>query len=245
MLPKSSLVTGASRGIGLGIATRLAELGYGLTITARDQKSLGEVAETLLAAGAQRVVAVAANLADRDAAEHITQAHRHEFESMDALILNAGVGTAGSVADYPMHRFDKTLDVNLRAPFHLLQNSIPLLRNAARNNPDRGAKVVALASITGVYAEAGLAVYGAAKAAMMSLVDTLNAEESLNGVNGTSIAPGYVNTDMSDWTKDSIPAETMIEVQDIVQLVTSLLELSSRAIVPRLVVGRAGAGFGA
>ena len=80
---------------------------------------------------------------------------------------------------------------------------------------------------------------------MMSLVDTLNAEESLNGVNGTSIAPGYVNTDMSDWTKDSIPAETMIEVQDIVQLVTSLLELSSRAIVPRLVVGRAGAGFGA
>lgn len=242
---KSALVTGGSRGIGYGIALRMAELGYSLTITARDSTALDAVAEGLGAAGAPRVVTVAADLADRDAADRIVDAHASAFGSMDALVLNAGVGTAGSIADYPMRRFDKTLDVNFRAPFQLLQNSIPLLRLGVEANPDGGAKVIALASMAGVYSEAGLAVYGATKAAMLSLVETLNAEESGNGISGTSIAPGYVDTDMSDWTKDKIPADTMIRVGDIVELAASVLRLSSRAVVPRLVVTRAGAGLGA
>lgn len=245
MSGKSALVTGGSRGIGLGIATRLAELGYLLTITARTKETLDAVEPVLRAAGAPHVVTVAADLADRESADKIVAAHREHFESMDALILNAGVGTAGSIADYPMRRFDKTLDVNLRAPFTLLQSSMPLLRAAAEKNPDKGAKVIALASLAGVYSEAGLGIYGATKAAMLSLIDTLNSEESGNGVTGTSIAPGYVDTDMSDWTKDKIPADKMIQVADIVELATSILNLSSRAVVPRIVVTRAGAGLGA
>lgn len=241
---KTALVTGGSRGIGLGIATRMAELGYSLTITARDSNVLEAVTTDLLAAGAPRVVTVAADLADREAADRIVEAHAKAYGSMHALVLNAGVGTAGSIADYPLRRFDKTLDVNFRAPFQVLQNSIPLLRKGVEDS-DRGAKVIALASMAGVYSEAGLAVYGATKAAMLSLVETLNAEESGNGISGTSIAPGYVDTDMSDWTKDKIPAETMIRVGDIVELATSVLKLSSRAVVPRLVVTRAGAGLGA
>lgn len=245
MAGKSALVTGGSRGIGLGIGTRLAELGYSLTITARTQETLDAVEPVLRAAGAPHVVTVTADLADRESADRIVAVHREHFESMDALILNAGVGTAGSIADYPMRRFDKTLDVNLRAPFTLLQSSMPLLRAAAGKNPDKGAKVIALASLAGVYSEAGLGIYGATKAAMLSLIDTLNSEESGSGVTGTSIAPGYVDTDMSDWTKDKIPADTMIQVSDIVELATSILNLSSRAVVPRIVVTRAGAGLGA
>jgi 3-oxoacyl-[acyl-carrier protein] reductase len=240
---KTALVTGGSRGIGLGIATRLAELGYGLTITARDAGTLESSAESLGAAGAADVVTVAVDLADRDAADSIVDAHKSRFGSMNVLVLNAGVGTAGSIADYPMRRFDKTLDVNFRAPFQILQNSVPLLRQVA--DTENGAKVVALASLAGVYSEAGLAVYGATKAAMLSLVETLNAEESGNGITGTAIAPGYVDTDMSDWTKDKIPAESMIRVGDIVELATGVLNLSSRAVVPRIVVTRAGAGLGA
>jgi short-subunit dehydrogenase len=99
---------------------------------------------------------------------------------------------------------------------------------------------VALASITGVYAEAGLAVYGATKAALISLTETLNVEESGNGVSATALAPAYVDTDMSAWIHDTIPPEAMIEVNDIVELVDALLRLSSRAVVPKIVVGRAG-----
>ncbi|MCV7287804.1 SDR family oxidoreductase [Mycolicibacterium wolinskyi] len=245
MSDRSALITGASRGIGLGIATRMAELGYSLTITARDQAALDNAVTTLRSGGAPQVIAIAADLADRDAADRVIDAHAERYTTMNALVLNAGVGTAGSIADYPMRRFDKTLDVNFRTPFQILQRAMPLLRSGVATDPERGARVIALASITGVYAEANLAVYGAAKSAMISLIETLNAEESSNGISGTSIAPGYVDTDMSDWTKDKIPADSMIRVDDIVALAASLLELSSRAVVPRIVVNRAGAGLGA
>ncbi len=78
---------------------------------------------------------------------------------------------------------------------------------------------------------------------MISLVETLNAEESGNGISASALAPAYVDTDMSDWIKDKIPAESMIEVNDVVEIVDALLKLSSRAVVPKLVLSRAGAGL--
>ena len=239
----SALVTGASRGIGLGIATRLAERGYSLTISARGAERLESVADRLREAGAEEVRAVAADLADPEATARVVETHRETFGSMKALILNAGVGTAGPIAEFPARRFDKTVAVNLNAPFALIQAALPLLRAEAENDPARGSKIVALSSITGVYAEAGLAAYGATKAALISLVETLNAEESGNGISASALAPAYVDTDMSDWIKDKIPAESMIEVNDVVEIVDALLKLSSRAVVPKLVLSRAGAGL--
>ncbi|MFD6860281.1 SDR family NAD(P)-dependent oxidoreductase [Rhodococcus sp. NPDC060086] len=242
-MTSSALVTGASRGIGFGVALRLAEQGYALTISARGEERLEKAATQLREAGASEVRAIAADLADPEAAAQVVAAHEESFGAMRALILNAGVGTAGAIADFPARRFDKTLAVNLAAPFALLQSSLPLLRAAAAADPGRGAKVVALSSITGVYAEAGLAAYGATKAALISLVETLNLEESGNGVSASAIAPAYVDTDMSGWIKEKIPAETMLEVNDVVELVDALLKLSSRAVLPRLVLSRAGASL--
>jgi len=236
----SALITGASRGIGLGIATRLAEQGYGLTISARDPERLEAVAHNLRAAGAKEVVVAAGDMADPAAVEQLVDAHADRFDTLNALVLNAGFGSSGTIDAYPMRRFDTTIDVNLRGPLTLLQRTLPLLRSAAAADPTRGSKVVALASITGVYAEAGLAVYGATKAALISLIETLNAEESAHGVTATAIAPAFVDTDMATWIHDQIPPETMIQVDDIVELVDALLRLSSRAVVPNIVVGRAG-----
>ena len=239
-MTSSALITGASRGIGLGIAQRLAGQGFALTIAARDRQRLEDVAAQLRAAGAPDVVAVAADMSDPEAVGSLVSAHEEAFGSMRALVLNAGVGTAGRIAEFPMRRFDKTVAVNLAAPFALLQAALPLLRKGAADRPDRGAKVVAVSSITGVYAEANLAVYGATKAALISLVETFNAEESGNGIAATAIAPGYVDTDMSEWTKDRIPAETMLTVNDVVELVDAVLRLSDRAVVSKMVLSRAG-----
>lgn len=237
---RTALITGASRGIGLGVANRLARLGYSLTITARDAERLDAVARDLKAVGAPEVVPVAGDMSDEDDIARVTAAHADRLGPMTALILNAGVGTAGSIGDFPLRRFDKTLAVNLRAPFQLLQQSLPLLRAGAAANPRRGAKVVALASIAGVYAEQGLAVYGATKAALISLAATMNAEESGNGVCATTISPGFVDTDMSAWTHDRVPPGEMLEVNDVVEVVDSLLRLSSRAVIPNIVMTRAG-----
>lgn len=240
LAPRSALVTGASRGIGLGIATMLAAQEFRLTLAARDDERLAAVADRLRSAGAPEVVAWPGDLADPSYPERLVAGHEDAFGSLDVLVLNAGVGTAGSVATYPLSRLDKTVSVNFRAPFALVQASLPLLRAAAAARPDLGARVVALASITGVYAEPGLAAYGATKAALRSFVATLNAEESGAGVSGTTIAPGYVETDMSAWIRQEIPGEQMIPVQDIVTIVAGLVALSARSVVPEIVVTRAG-----
>lgn len=230
----TALVTGASRGIGLGIASMLARRGFALTVAARDQTRLDEVAAGLRSAGAPQVTCVAGDLSDPAYADRLAEAHAAQFDTLDCLVLNAGVGTAGPIGALTGSRLDKTIAVNLRAPFVLLQQTLPLLREA------NGARVVVLSSITGVYAEAGLAAYGATKAALNSLVDTLNAEESQHGVSATAIAPGYVDTDMSAWTHDRIPPDQMISVADIVTLVEALVTISPRSVIPRLILTRAG-----
>ena len=241
-MTKTALVTGASRGIGLGIAKRLACLGYSLTVTARDPQHLASVATDLTVLGAPDVLAIAGDLSNPEHLKRLTTEHEKHHGPMSALILNAGIGTAGSIAELPMNRFDKMVAVNVRAPFQLL----PLLRSGAVANPDRGAKVIVLASITGVFAERGLAAYGATKAALISLTQALNAEESGNGVSATTIAPGFVDTDMSKWTHDRIPPNEMLEVNDIVEIVAAFLQLSSRAVIPNIVMTRAGTdGYGA
>lgn len=240
-MTRTALITGASRGIGLGIAHRLARQGFSLTITARDGARLAAVAADLRAEGAAEVVTVAADMADEDGLDRVLAGHADRFGAMSALILNAGIGTASPIAaDATTRRFDKTVAVNLRAPLRLIQGALPMLRAAASADPAHGAKVVALSSITGVYAEAGLAVYGATKAALVSLLTTLNAEESGNGVAATTLAPGYVDTEMSAWIHDRIPPERMLAVDDVVEMVDAVLRLSARAVVPTIVLSRAG-----
>ncbi len=245
MTTRAALITGGSRGIGLAVARRLASQGWSVLLTGRRQDTLDDAAATVLGDGAAQVRTVACDMADPDVADVLIHDFAQLSPTMDALVLNAGVGTAGAIESYPAARFDKTIDVNLRAPFRILQASMPLLRRAAEADPARGAKVIALASLAGVYPEAGLAAYGATKAALLSLIDTLNAEDSGSGITGTAIAPGYVDTDMSAWIADRIPPDTMIAVNDLVELIDGVLRMSPRAVVSRIVVTRAGAGLGA
>src|SRR5215208_3087993 len=87
---------------------------------------------------------------------------------------------------------------------------LPLLRQTAQQNPHRGAKIIALSSLTGVAGEAGLAAYGASKAALISLCETVSMEESMHGVTATALSPGYVDTDMSAWKHSDIQPDAML-----------------------------------
>ncbi|MBL7252991.1 SDR family oxidoreductase [Paractinoplanes lichenicola] len=223
---RSALITGASRGIGRGIALALASQSWALTLVARKP---AEVASEALEAGAASVETIAADLAAPGAAEELTLPSR-----LDALVLSAGVGSAAPIDGYPMARFDKQFALNTRTPFVLVSRALPLLR------ADGGGRVIALASIGGVYAEPNLSAYGASKAALLALVRGLNAEESGHGVTATAIAPGYVDTDMSAWIHDTVPPDQMIPVADVVATVTMLLDLSPRTVINEIVLSRAG-----
>jgi 3-oxoacyl-[acyl-carrier protein] reductase len=241
---RTALVTGASRGIGRGIAHELARQGFGLTVSSRRDEDLTTLAAELTDAGAPGVVPVAADLGDRAALYAVVERHRQTYTAMNTLILSGGVGTGGSLETLPPHRVDKTIAVNLTSAITIIQTALPLLRAAADADRDRGARVIALSSITGVHAEPGLGVYGASKAALISLMETLNAEESAHGVMATAIAPAYVATDLSAWTTDTVPADTMIPIDDVIAVVRMLLELRATTSLPKVVLSRSGtAGF--
>jgi NAD(P)-dependent dehydrogenase (short-subunit alcohol dehydrogenase family) len=237
--PLSALVTGATGGIGHAIAERLAQAGYRLTLSGRDETALAKLASDLAGYGAELQVVPADMTVGADISG-LARRHAERFGSMDLLVLCAGTGTSGRIAEYPMQRFDRQMTVNVRAPFALVQECLPALRRAAVARPDRGARIAAVASVLGIVSEPGLAAYGAAKAALISLCQSVNTEESLAGVTATAIAPGYVDTDMSTWVHDRIDPAEMIPPADIAELVLALTHMSARSVVPLVTVSRAG-----
>ena len=101
--------------------------------------------------------------------------------------------------------------------------------------------MITLASIAGTIPTPGLAVYGATKAALISLDDSLNREESDQGVRATAISPGFVATRMTEWT--GIPEEDMIPTEDVVELVRAVLPPGPKARVPNIVIERVGDAY--
>jgi 3-oxoacyl-[acyl-carrier protein] reductase len=235
----SALVTGASRGIGLAITGRLAAAGFNLTLSGRHPGRLEEVANGLSGTGAETEI-VQADMAAEEDVRRLAHSHVKRFGDMDLLVLSAGVGTSGRIAGYPIQRFDRQVAVNLRAPFLLVQECLPSLRRAAASRPARGARIVAIASLTGMVSEPGLAAYGATKAALISLCQSINAEESASGVTATAISPGYVDTEMSSWVHHRINPADMIEPGDIAELIAAFTRLSARAVIPSVVITRRG-----
>ncbi|WP_246245290.1 SDR family NAD(P)-dependent oxidoreductase, partial [Pseudonocardia bannensis] len=235
-----ALVTGGSRGIGAEIARRLAGEGFALTVAARQEAGVTAVVEQLRAEFGVEVLGVVANMAKDEDVARLAAAHEERFGRLDLLVLGAGMGIDEPVAAVRPKAYDLQLAVNLRAPVLLVSQLLPLLRSTAKANPAAGARVVALASITGVAGEAGLAVYGASKAALISFCETLSLEESAGGVSATAVAPGYVDTDMTEHLRDRLDRSAMLTVDDVAELVLSLTRLSAAAVVPTMVVTRAG-----
>lgn len=236
MSNKVALITGGSRGIGAEIARRFAEAGWDLLISARGVEALEEKAGELREAHGVKVIAVPADQSEAEEVAHLGTEFQVNFDRLDALVLNAGMGNKGAIEDFPSRRLDRLYEVNLRAPFLLIQQLLPLLRSTAQAHG--AAKVIAVSSITGVYPEPELSAYGATKAALLSLCETFNLEESERGVSATAIAPGYVDTDMSGWT--GIPPEEMISAGDVATLAVAVTELSRYAVLPNLVLTRPG-----
>jgi NAD(P)-dependent dehydrogenase (short-subunit alcohol dehydrogenase family) len=222
---KSALVTGGSSGIGLALARMLREEGYELTLVARQPEKLEAAAAEL---GAE---AIAANLAVEDDCVRVVAAHAERWGGMDVLVNSAGLGIGGSFGDQDTKRFDLQLDVNLRAAMLVTREALPLLRA-------RRGQIVNLASIAGTIPTPGLAVYGATKAALISLTNSLNREEEEHGVRAVAICPAFVATRMTDWT--GIPGDEQIQPEDVAELVRTVLKLSPRARVPQIVIERLG-----
>ena len=233
------MITGASRGIGRAIAEQLSADGFDLTISARTPESLNQVAEQLRSTG-REVIAIPADMSIEEDVGVLADAHLEHYESLDLLILCAGIGFVGDLGTYPIRWFDKQFAVNVRSPVLLIQKLLPMLRTTAASAPVEGSKIIVIASIAGIVAEPNLAAYGVSKAALISLCESVIIAEAGSGVTASAISPGYVDTDMSGWVNDRISADVMIRATDIAILVSAISRLSRYAAVPNIAVTRPG-----
>jgi NAD(P)-dependent dehydrogenase (short-subunit alcohol dehydrogenase family) len=240
MSRRAAIVTGASRGIGLAIATALAEDGYGVTLTARRAEPLAAAAGVLAGSG-HEVQAVAGNLADEEAIRAIVGAHRERFGRLDVLVNNGGVGVGAAAGEHQTKLIDLQLDVNLRAVVLMYREALELLRAAGSENGV--AQVVNVASLAGKQPEAWLSVYAAAKAGVIAYTQAMNRELGADGIRSVALCPGWVDTDMTEFIKHEVPAEEMIRPEDVAAAVRFVLALSPAAVVPEIVFQRPGGGF--
>jgi short-subunit dehydrogenase len=237
MPERAAIVTGASRGIGLALATVLADEGYGVTLTARKPELLEESARTLRKRGAE-VQHVAANLADEESVRAVVTRHRETFGRLDVLVNNAGVGIGAAVDGHVTKHLDLQLDVNVRAIVLFYRECAELLRAAGAEH--RRALVVNMASMAGKSPQPWLSVYSATKAAVVAYTTAMNKELNGEGVKSVAFCPGFVDTDMSEFVKESIPAEEMLRTSDIAEALRFLLRLSPNCVIPEIIFQRPG-----
>jgi short-subunit dehydrogenase len=225
------MVTGASRGIGFAIATALAQEGFGLTLVSRTAESLDEAAARLSDLGV-RVTTRTANVADDDDLADVADHHQREFGSLDVLVNNAGMGIHAPLAVQSGRQVDLQLALNLRSVITLTRLSQPMLEKAAQGAGR--ALVVNVASISGKVGARDLSVYAAAKHGVVGFTDSMNRELYATGVRFTALCPGFVDTALSDYVKDVITAELMIQPQDLAEAVRFLLRLSPACLIPEM-----------
>jgi NAD(P)-dependent dehydrogenase (short-subunit alcohol dehydrogenase family) len=192
---KTALVTGASRGIGRAVAEAYADAGADVCLVARDAGLLEEVAAVARKHG-RRAVVIPADLTEAGAAEHVVAAAVGELGRIDIVVNNAG-GTSFSTPFASMRDtgWRKTFDLNVDAAARICQAVAPHLFG------QRSGSVVNMSSIAGLMATPGMAHYGAAKAAILALTRTLAVEWAPSGVRVNALAPGWVETDLTEFAR--------------------------------------------
>jgi NAD(P)-dependent dehydrogenase (short-subunit alcohol dehydrogenase family) len=237
---RAAIVTGASSGIGLAIARVLCEEEFGITMAARRADKLDAAAAGLADDGFD-VHAIAANVADEADIQKVLAAHRERYGRLDVLVNNAGVGVGASVGEIVTKRLDMQLDINLRSIILFYRECVPLLKEAAGEH--RNALVVNTSSISGKHGEAWLSVYSAAKHGVVGWTEAMNKELGADGIKSTALCPAFVDTPMTDFVKEHVPAEDMIRPEDIAEAVRYLLKVSPACVVPEMMFVRPGEGL--
>jgi short-subunit dehydrogenase len=237
MPDRAAIVTGASRGIGLAIAETLGEEGFGLTLTARKPQTLEQTAHALRDRGFE-VEFLAANMADEEGIREVVRLHQERFGRLDVLVNNAGVGIGAQANEHQTKHVDLQLAVNLRAIVLFYRQCIELLRAAGAEH--QSALVVNLASIAGKSPQPWLSVYSATKAAVIAYTQAMNKELNADGIKSVAFCPGFVDTDMTEFVKSTVPAAEMLSTQDLSEAVRFLLRVSPACVIPEIVFQRPG-----
>ena len=210
---KTALVTGASRGIGRATASALAEAGAHVLV--HYGRSVQE-AESLVAAIQAKggsANAISADLGTPNGAALLAgQVRSIVGDRLDVLVLNAGISKAARIADYTVEDFDNLFATNVRSPFFLVQQLLPVFGEGSNITVISSATARTVAGKPGLENPSVLA-YASTKGALETLVKHWAAILGPRGIRVNAIAPGVIDTDMSNFTKTEAGREVALEIQ--------------------------------
>lgn len=223
---KVALITGAGKGIGRAIATRLAGEGVHLGLLARTQKDLESAAEQLRAEFGVRVFTAAADIRQRSQVESAVERISKELGHIDILVNNAGIAKFGKLAEMSPEYWEQIIQVNLLGTYYVTRAVLPQMIEQNSGN------IVNISSTAGERASATTSAYSASKFAVMGMTESLMQEVRRNNIRVTALAPSTVNTELASNAGLKIgDEEHMMQPQDVADLVADLLKLPQRVFV--------------
>lgn len=189
---RTALVTGSSRGLGRAIAWQLGNAGYNVAVHyARSAAEAEELAEELRTLGVSSA-AFGADVSDSEACQQLVKDVAKEFGALDILVNNAGITRDTLALRMKDDAWQSVIDANLSSAFYM---SRAALRHMMRGNFGR---IVNISSVVGIRGNVGQANYVAAKAGLIGLTKSLAREYASRGVTANAVAPGFIESDMTD-----------------------------------------------
>lgn len=208
---KTALVTGASRGIGRAAALALAEAGGQVLVHYSQGKEEADAVVEEIRKSGGRAEAVAADLAAPDGPHKLAKrVHEIVGDRLDILVANAGISRAASIEETTVEDFDRLFAVNVRAPFFLVQQLLPIMHE--------GSSVVLLSSLAARSSVGTIYAYAATKGAIDTLTRHFAAALGPRGIRVNAVAPGVVQTDMSNFTKTDAGRDFTLGMQSLKRL---------------------------
>ncbi|UED82167.1 3-hydroxybutyrate dehydrogenase [Lysinibacillus sp. CD3-6] len=184
---KVVIITGAGRGIGFEIGKRFAQFGAKVVLSDINEEMVVESAESLIKEGFQ-AIGVKADVTSEEELQNLIQTAKGKFGSVDIVINNAGLQHVSPIEDFPTAKFELMQKIMLVAPFILIKNVFPIMKEQGFG------RIINIASINGLIGFAGKAAYNSAKHGVIGLTKVAAIEGAKHGITVNALCPGYVDT---------------------------------------------------
>ena len=236
-MDKCALITGATRGIGKQIAITLAKQGYNIALNYRkENEELENTKKEIEKIGVQ-ILAVKGDVANFEDCENFVKQVIERFGQIDVLVNNAGITIDMVLMRMKKEDFEQVIDTNLVGTFNVTKNVVPYMMKA------RSGRIINISSVVGISGNAGQTNYSASKAGIIGFTKSLAKEIASRNILVNAVAPGFIETNMTDVLKDdvkqeiaqNIPLKRMGTTQDVANVVKFLASDDSSYITGQVI----------